>query len=55
MSRYTTKELSEMAKVIMFNPNSGKSKQLIWDLAMTQMISPQQALDNINRLANETH
>ena len=50
MSRYTKQELKEMAKVIMFNPNSTKSTELIMHIAMTHRANPQHVLSMIDKL-----
>ena len=52
MSKHTKEDLKKMAQTIMFNPNSNRSNEVIWALAVRQGITPQDALNQINRLAN---
>lgn len=49
---HTKDELKEMAKVVMFNPNSNKSQQLLMTLAAMYGTHPQAILNEINKLAN---
>jgi len=47
MSKYTKEELKDMAKIIMFNPNSTKSVELVNTIVFSLRISPQEVYQRI--------
>lgn len=50
MARYTQEELKHMAKVIMFNPESQKSQEVIHVLAAELNMHPMLVLAQIDQL-----
>lgn len=51
MSKYNNQQLQVMARVIMFNPNSEKSKQLVWAIVLKTGMLPNDVMDKIEKLA----
>lgn len=51
MSKYNQNQLQVMARVILVNPNSDKSKQLIWAITLKTGLLPLEVMDKIENMA----
>lgn len=51
MSNYSREELQAMARVVMFNPNIDRAKELVWQLCTRTGLLPAEVADRITKLA----